>query len=476
MTLDKRRFLRHKNCQFFIEMGICDKNERGKYAMNRYMDSSFVTKMNSGEGVTAVTDDIDLISDVEDGIMGIDIESLEALLERSKAELKRKEILSGYQLKQLPSGAWYIKINGKKVQRNNRKDLEDYIVQREEKSQYTLVSIYEKYLSSRKKEVENTTWQKDVRYYNMYISTSEMAQIPLEELKLDDGYKFLEHCKGIKKDLKRKYWNGVLGTVQTMFQYAIDRGIICRNPFANLKPKADYFAPATKIRDADTVFTCAEQSQVCAIAENEAYQENKSEPLGIVLLFNLGLRIGELCALRWGDLEDDTGVRYIHVQREMVTNISNSGDVDGNVVLEHCKTPAGDRRLLLNTKCVELFQKIREINIRNNLPVGQSDYIFLRWVRGAVKFCTPRSFDPRLRRYCKKAGMGVVKSAHDVRRTVFTNLYKVRMPMKKIQEFAGHASLRQTMDYIRVSDDDITSLQFLEQLSSLGSDKESPLV
>ena len=61
--------------------------------------------------------------------------------------------------------------------------------------------------------------------------------------------------------------------------------------------------------------------------------------------------------------------------------------------------------------------------------------------------------------------MDVIKSPHDVRRTVLTNLYYAGMPLKKIQEYAGHSSLKQTMDYIRISDDDLDMSQYLNTLS-----------
>ncbi|MBR4759781.1 MAG: tyrosine-type recombinase/integrase, partial [Lachnospiraceae bacterium] len=77
-----------------------------------------------------------------------------------------------------------------------------------------------------------------------------------------------------------------------------------------------------------------------------------------------------------------------------------------------------------------------------------------------------RSFDPRLRKYCRQSGMSVIKSPHDIRRTVLTNLYEAGMPLKKIQEYAGHSSLKQTMDYIRISDEDLDMSQYLSTLSA----------
>ena len=61
--------------------------------------------------------------------------------------------------------------------------------------------------------------------------------------------------------------------------------------------------------------------------------------------------------------------------------------------------------------------------------------------------------------------MSVIKSPHDIRRTTLTNLYNAGMPLKKVQEFAGHSSLKQTMDYIRITDDDIETMQYIETLS-----------
>ena len=231
-----------------------------------------------------------------------------------------------------------------------------------------------------------------------------------------------------------------------------------------LKISKDMFEPRTKTKDSDTVFTKAEQNYICDLAEKEALMKSDARPLGIVLLFNLGLRIGELCGLKWKDLETSNGIHYIHVQREVVSDVSNSGKARGYKILEHCKTEAGDRRLLLNNKAINLFKAIRSINELNYIPTEDDDLIFLRRRKGILMMCTVRCFDPRLRRYCREAGMKVIKSPHDIRRTVLSTLYFAGMPLKKIQEFAGHSTLQQTMDYIRISKDETDMLKYLNTL------------
>ncbi|MBP5383569.1 MAG: tyrosine-type recombinase/integrase, partial [Lachnospiraceae bacterium] len=315
-----------------------------------------------------------------------------------------------------------------------------------------------------KLEVGQTTWIKDKYYYETYISPL-IGNRNIQRLTIDDGYRFLEGCIRIHPGMTRKYWGNLRCMLNQFFQYCIDRRYIDQNPWISMKPKKDLFAPPKFTRDGDTVFTKTEQIAVCDLAKKEAVRTRRSEPLGIVLLFNLGLRDGELCALKWGDMERTTTHEYIHVQREMVSNVTEDGKAKGVTILPHCKTPAGDRRLLLNAEARETLKQIRQYNQDRGILCTPDDFVFLRVRKGKIEHITTRSIDSRLRRYCRETGMKVEKSPHDIRRTVLTNLYHAGMPLKKVQEFAGHSSLKQTMDYIRVSDDDIDTMQFIESLS-----------
>ena len=125
------------------------------------------------------------------------IEELEALVEGIKQDMKRKEILAQHKpaIKQLPSGKWYTRINGKKYERVNKKDLEDLIIYSYNSlNQVNLNSIFNSYLLYRKKVVSSRTWKKDIQYYESYIKNSNLAQKDLATLSLDDGYEFIDFC------------------------------------------------------------------------------------------------------------------------------------------------------------------------------------------------------------------------------------------------------------------------------------------
>ena len=358
---------------------------------------------------------------------------------------------------------WYTRVDGKKVKRKCKDDLLDYLIGYYNKD-LTLNGIFKEYLDNRKLRVSPRTWSKDINLYNKYLKGSKLANMPIKSIKLSDGYDFVEYCLTIKPDMKKKYWANLKGFLNAMIQYAIDMEYRTTNPFEHLKPFLDKFQRNSLIRDGDTVFTREETRKVIELAELDSKNTGTSEPLGIVILFNLALRCGELCALKWSDIEENNGNTYIHIQRELVANIDDNGKSNGFIFLDHTKTLAGDRRLILNSKAIYTFELIKELNKSNNLPVGLNDYIFLRIVKENITNCTPSSFDPRLRRYCKQADMSVIKSPHDIRRTAITNLYNANMPLNKIREYAGHSSIQQTMDYIRITDDDMDMIQFLETL------------
>ena len=392
-------------------------------------------------------------------IEDIPLESLKALIERHEDEMKRKEILKDYNLHQLPNGAWYTRIGGKKRQFKNLRDLEDAVIEYAGEQKETLSSIFNDFLAIRKITVAEATWVLDITNFRDYIKDSALGNMPYKNITLSDGYKFFKHCESIKGKMRRKYWNKILNTVNKMFQYLNDEGKLTGMPFENLTISPDRFDTKLKTKEQNTVFFDNEQKLVCSYAKEAAYKKKDSIPLGILILFSLGLRIGELCDLKWSDIEEDDTGKYLHIQHITVNSFTDDGKSNGRIELDRCKTEAGDRKLKLTEALIKILSDIKKYNKINNYPIGENDYIFLRKYRDRIEMCTPKCFDSRIRGYCKKAKMSESKSCHDIRRTALTNLYKKNVPLKTIQYIAGHSTLKQTMDYLRITDDDLNNMK-----------------
>ena len=251
----------------------------------------------------------------------IEQEQLESLLMEVK-EMNRKAILSKYTIKQLPNeGRYYATMpDGKRIKKTKLKDLEDYIIEFERKKNDTLISIFPRYLEDRKLDVKQSTWEKEIYYFNTYLVRSTLGNIPLEDITIGDGHQFFREVKEIKPDIRQKYWNNLHHSfINQMMMYAIQQGLIAYNPLKNLKIKKFNFEPPLQKTDVEQVYSKGEKEAVIQLIKDEYTTTHNPICLGILILFQTGIRVGELCGLQWGDI--DTINRTLHIQRQYTKGI-----------------------------------------------------------------------------------------------------------------------------------------------------------
>ena len=144
----------------------------------------------------------------------------------------------------------------------------------------------------------------------------------------------------------------------------------------------------------------------------------------VKLNFLLGLRVGELVALKWDDVVDNK----LHVVREEVRDQTTNS----LQVVEHTKTNH-DRFVTLVPKAKAILELIE----------NQSEYIFMR--DGAR--ITARQINYVLEKYAERMGVST-KSSHKIRKTYASNLNAKGVPLDCIREELGHADASTTLAYI----------------------------
>ena len=147
--------------------------------------------------------------------------------------------------------------------------------------------------------------------------------------------------------------------------------------------------------------------------------------IAVKLNFLLGLRVSELVALKWDDIEDE---KHIHVMREEVRN-QETGEL---LVVDHTKTNQ-DRFVALIPKGYELLSKLEH----------QNEYIFVR----DNKRLTARQIAYVLEKYAERMGLHT-KSPHKMRKTYASLLNANGVPLDHIREQLGHNNLSTTLGYI----------------------------
>lgn len=351
-------------------------------------------------------------------------------------------------------GRWYTRINGKKHECKELRDLENLILRYEQglaDAPTTINNSWDKFLDERKLKCAAATVDKDIRYYRDYIHGWGKSDIDVSTLTRDDSTEFFNHCNDIfkqknKRPMKERYWLQILATIDALFEYFISRKVLTSNIFEKMCVNPDNFSEPKFTSDEDTIFSESEVERIKKRCIAESEELNSVVPLGFLLMFNLGLRAGEVCGLKWRDLYKENGKWKLHI-RQIITK-----GYHGATVVNRTKTDAGNRILTLNQSCVELFRKIRAICADNGLCVTDpNELIFKTKYRNHWQKCTISCFNSRIRRYCKESGMSVIKSCHDARRTCITNLYNSGVELKKLQYFAGHETPEQTLAYVRAT-------------------------
>ena len=104
---------------------------------------------------------------------------------------------------------------------------------------------------------------------------------------------------------------------------------------------------------------------------------------------------------------------------------------------EHSLRPLG-----LSDYELDIFNKIRSINEKYGYK--DNDYIFCD-KKGRM---SPSKIDKKIRDFCENCKIIPPKSAHDIRRTVATELYYNGVDLELIRKFLGHEDIASTEGYI----------------------------
>ena len=319
-----------------------------------------------------------------------------------------------------------------------------------EETAVTLKKIYPDWLKKRNDSgVSPRTVKRNENHWNKYYASNSIVNVPLHKLTAEQIEDFF-HSTIREYKLTTKELGNMKYIFVDMMKLALKRKYISYNPFIDVDINTNGCTPQTKKNSTSRVYLTNEKEKL--FAELNSYIDshpNRTDGYAIFLLFKLGLRIGELVALKWSDIDYDNNELHIHRMESMV---AGNDDKLIPAVVEHTKKKSsyGDRFLPIGNYEILLFQKIKEINSKYNL--SYDDFIFCN-ERGRI---ASRSIDKRIRKCCVKAGIEI-KSAHDIRRTVASEMFKQGVPTIIIKQYLGHSDLKTTHDYIYNNQEKITT-------------------
>lgn len=304
----------------------------------------------------------------------------------------------------------------------------------------TIRDIYPVWLHYKSVKTNSSSYLKRIHNdWNKFYKNDPIVDIPINDL----SYLILDewaHSKIKNFHLTKKQYYNMTVIIRQIFIYAVDEGYIQENNFNRVKVNTKLFTKKHKPKSEEQVFLEEEETLLCEEALKRFKLRPKFlTPLAIVLNFHLGLRIGELVALKWSDISDN----YIHIQRMEVAKYELvEGELirHGVEVVEFTKSDSGDREIYLNTDAREILRQIRLISMKYGYYCN--DYIFISNRNNRL---TGGSFNKYLFSLCDAINIQH-KSTHKVRKTAISTLIDLGLNINEVREIAGHEDEKTTLN------------------------------
>lgn len=288
----------------------------------------------------------------------------------------------------------------------------------------TFHGLYEEWLKY-KKSVSNSqnTIKRHEQHYRKYFEPSVLHD---KKFKGIDELLLETECNRIVREfnLPRKEWCNIKTILNGMYEYSVRKKYLVENPMDKVKILVKFKQVVRKTGKTET-YNSDELKELNLYLDRMHTETLDTAFLAVKLNFLLGLRVGELVALKW---DDYCNINHLHIVREEVRDqITNIYEV-----AEHTKTNR-DRFVVLVPKAINILQKIDH----------QGDYIFMR----DGNRITSRQIAYVLEKYAERQGLST-KSTHKMRKTFASNLNASGVPLDCIRELLGHSNLNTTLGYI----------------------------
>jgi integrase len=244
---------------------------------------------------------------------------------------------------------------------------------------------------------------------------------PLEEIGTDTVQRFVRSLGAEGKGLAAKTVRVVASVLSGALQCAVDYGYIVKNPCARVR--------LPKIAEKEiAVFTQEEQRRI----ERAAMAASDKRAVGIVLCLYTGIRLGELCALQWEQV--DFKNKTLCVRYSLNRTKNKEGGRKTAMTPQEPKSAKSKRVIPLPNFLCGIVKGLRR----------ESPGAYVLSMPGG-KFVHPRTVQLLYAKLLKTAGVPY-HSFHALRHTFATRAIELGADIKTVSEILGHANASITIN------------------------------
>lgn len=265
-----------------------------------------------------------------------------------------------------------------------------------------------------------------VKYINILNNhlLPEFGQINITDIARTDIQAYISKLLMIggrnNTGLAPKTINSIISVMKNIFEFAAETKQYTLISFNGLNVKQ----PQKQMR----ILSQTEQS----LLTEYLLEESGNTDIGILLSLYTGLRVGEVCALKWEDISFRD--RCIHVNKTMQRiQVNDNADHRTEIIVSAPKSECSVRDVPIPDKLLLMLQE------HQNAP----NTYFL--TGKTTLYVEPRTLQNRFKSTIRKVGIAPA-NFHTLRHTFATRCIELGFDIKSLSEILGHASVNITLN------------------------------
>ena len=276
----------------------------------------------------------------------------------------------------------------------------------------------DKWLDLRKVRVKESTYVRYVSILEKYIKPKlgGFSPVGISNVVIEA---FMEEL--IEEGLSVKYVHDILSVLYSIIKYT-----------------ASFFPRSFPQIELNYPKNMKKEMRVLSMAEQRVFVDylmREMDPckFGVLLALLTGIRIGELCALRWENIPLEDGTVTVRSTVQRIRNLDADARKKTKLIISTPKSESSARVIPLTSLALTLCKAMYRQN---------SDAYILT---GNTSLMEPRTLQYRISKYTAACNLQGVH-CHTLRHTFATRAVEVNFEIKSLSEILGHASTTITLD------------------------------
>ncbi len=301
--------------------------------------------------------------------------------------------------------------------------------------------LVNEWLNQKRGSVKEATY---VRYRHLYKKhiDEQFGMIKLKKLDVAAIETYIRAKQKTTDGLAPKTIQDILSVYRLLIAYGVEKNLLPPESMSMARNQ-----PLLKVSDHKvTVLLPKERTDL----ERYVLEREDMRSFGIFLALYTGIRIGELCALRWDDVDLDNGILHINHTFQRLHDYTSSSSKKTRVLISTPKTESSIRMIPLPSFLIDrlsAFASSPDHFILTDTEKPEETRSYLYFYKRQLSICGLPEY-----------------TFHTIRHTFATRCVEEGVDIKSLSEILGHSNVKITMNrYVHPSLE--TKRQYLEKLA-----------